>query len=178
MKWRLNVNKSTSQFINLWGSRITQSNFKLKHGVLDIASDYKQNRLIKINPERLTKHMFLNEFNSDSHRKNWTNEIKHMFYKINLHAVYQQQRIGDLQAFKVKLRFDKEKNWKHYVIHKPKLRQYVHFKSNYEMEPSINLVSNKFELISLRGWMYVITCFLFMIISECICKINNKIYLT
>jgi len=34
---------------------------------------------------------------------------------------------------------------KNYLKHKPKLRQYVHFKSNYEMEPYINLVSNKFE---------------------------------
>ena len=54
--------------------------------------------LVKINPERLTKLMFLNEFNSDTNRTNWTNEIKHMFYKIDLHDVYQQQSICNLEA--------------------------------------------------------------------------------
>ena len=58
--------------------------------------------------------------------------------------VYQQQRICDLETCKVKLRFQNEENWKHYLIHKPNLRQYVDFKSNYEMEPYINLVNNKF----------------------------------
>jgi len=52
--------------------------------------------------------------------------------------------ICDLETSKVKLKLQNEENWKH-LIHKPKLRQYVHPKSNYEMEPYINLVSNKFE---------------------------------
>ena len=30
------------------------------------------NCLTEMNPERLTKHLFLNEFNSDTHRINWT----------------------------------------------------------------------------------------------------------
>ena len=59
--------------------------------------------------------------------------------------VYQQQRICDLETCKVKLRFQNEENWKHYLIHKPKLRQYVHPKSNYEMEPYIDRVNKKFE---------------------------------
>ena len=32
MKWRLNVNKSNSQVVHFRESRITQSNYKLKHG--------------------------------------------------------------------------------------------------------------------------------------------------
>jgi len=46
------------------------------------------NCLNKMNPERLTKDMFLNEFNSDTHRTNWTNEIKNIFYKFDLRDVY------------------------------------------------------------------------------------------
>ena len=38
------------------------------------------NHLIKMNPERLTKDMLLNEFHSDTLRTNWTNEIKNIFY--------------------------------------------------------------------------------------------------
>jgi len=43
MKWRLNVNKSNSQVVHFRESRITQSNYKLKHGdsILDTISDYK-----------------------------------------------------------------------------------------------------------------------------------------
>ena len=68
------------------------------------------NRLIKVNPEHLTKHLFLNEFNSDTHRTNWTNEIKNNFNKIELHDVYQQQRICDFEACKVKLKLQNEEN--------------------------------------------------------------------
>ena len=74
-----------------------------------------------MNPERLTKDMFLNKFNSDTHRNK--------FYKIELCDVYQQQRICNLEAFKVKLKLQKN-----YLIHKPKLRQYVHFKWKWNLK--------------------------------------------
>jgi len=38
------------------------------------------NGLIKMKPEHLTKDMFLNEFDSDTRRTNWTNEIKNIFF--------------------------------------------------------------------------------------------------
>jgi len=41
--------------------------------------------------------------------------------------------------------FQIEYNWKHYLVHKPKIRQYVHFKSNYEMESYKNIATNKFN---------------------------------
>ena len=48
-------------------------------------------------------HIVLNEFNSDKHRTNWTNENKIISYKIDLRDVHQQQRMCDLEACKVKL---------------------------------------------------------------------------
>ena len=103
------------------------------------------NRLVKMPSHRLTKHIFLTEFNSRQRYKNWSGEMRNIFQTMNLMNVYVGGTTCNLEICKSLLIKLNEDEWRSILPTKPKLRQYISFKNMYKLEPYVKNVRNKYE---------------------------------
>lgn len=100
------------------------------------------NRIIKMPCDRLPRQILDYEHNSIFH--NWTKEMGKLFRKIELSNIYLGKLSCDLANIKIRLLKLNEADWRSILPNKPKLRSYVEYKSEYEIEKYVNL-NNKFE---------------------------------
>ena len=96
------------------------------------------NRLINMRDSRLTKQVFLADFNQNSN--NWCSEIEQIFDSVNCLTIFQERHTCDLLSFESKLKFNLQNEWHNEINKKPKLRTYVHFKDIFKTE---NYVSSR-----------------------------------
>ncbi len=99
------------------------------------------NRLLSMSDNRLTKQVFL--WDKRLNKRNWCSEISHILSSINLQASYINNIPVDIDRAKEALLNKYIDEWKTQVENVPKLRTYVLFKSNFEVEPFVYKVQNR-----------------------------------
>ena len=90
------------------------------------------NRLINMRDSRLTKQVFLADFNQNSN--NWCSEIEQIFDSVNCLSIFQERHTCDLLSFESKLKFNLQNEWHNEINKKPELRTYVHFKNIFKTD--------------------------------------------
>ena len=98
-------------------------------------------RLCKLPDERLEKIVFNWDYSLCAHgKKNWCKDAKDLFYKCNLHEVYNSKNLfglslsAILQTAETNLSLAYTDAWKTSVTNMPKLRTYKSFKSEFKTE--------------------------------------------
>lgn len=94
------------------------------------------NRLIKMDNDRLTKMVFLNDYENESV---WCNSIKSKFSEVNLPALYENKLPCDLKKIAELLLQNYSKLWKQQIAQKPKLRTYCLLKEEFGTEKYVRL---------------------------------------
>ena len=101
------------------------------------------NRLIKMPDDRLTKQVFLSEY--DSIYQNWTKSIKTILRNTDLIHYFNDKLIVNLDLAKQRLVEINENEWRIDVARKPKLRTYVQFKFDYMTEEYLSKIHSRYE---------------------------------
>ncbi len=83
------------------------------------------NKLIKMNPDRLTKRIFIWDYNLCT---NWCKEVKQIFELIECHEMFTNKLACNLTTVKNKCKDMQNIEYKNLLSTKPKLRTYVKFK--------------------------------------------------
>ena len=96
------------------------------------------NRLVNMNENRITKKIFVNDYNLDSERT-WCSGVKSIFNEIDESTVFESLKPYDLNILKEKLMEYYHNVWPHQVQNKPKLRFYRRFKREPNVEDYIKL---------------------------------------
>ena len=106
------------------------------------------NRLIDMPDSRLTKHIFTIEYDSVKTRgstvKNWFTHIRNTLDSIGLKHFFDNRTKCDMEDCKSRLLQLNSNEWTVEAMLKPKLRQYVNFKTEFTMEPYVSTVRNKY----------------------------------
>lgn len=100
------------------------------------------NRVIQMDDDRLTKKVFLWSYRNNS---TWCSQVKEILYKLDMCSYFDFIRICDLNEFKSKLFKYYEDEWKLKTMSLPKLRTYVTFKQNVQLEPYVTMNITKQE---------------------------------
>ena len=94
------------------------------------------NRLINMENSRLTKRIFLWDYNTG--HNNWCIDLKNIFSVIDCMYVYDRKLPCDMKFAETKLIQNDIEVWHHEISVKPKLRTYTQFKTQYMTEPYIS----------------------------------------
>ena len=86
------------------------------------------NRLINLPNDRLTKRLFLYDYNTNS-EASWCSHIRQIFIETGMENIYNMLLVCDLNVAKFKLLTKYTESWRSDISHKPKLRFYTKFKS-------------------------------------------------
>jgi hypothetical protein len=107
------------------------------------------NRLINMNDNRLTKKVFLHEY-EHCKKGSWCYFVKNTLEKLDLFYLYNEKSSCDLSICKEKLIDNYKKQWVKDVEKKPKLLSYVQFKKSYETElfVKLNLERNQRSMLA------------------------------
>ena len=89
--------------------------------------------------------MFNYDYENSDQCVNWCSEIKSVFNTIDMIDTYNNKTIANLQMVKSKLLQYYADDWPNKVLHTPKLRTYVQFKTAYQTEEYIKLNLNRSE---------------------------------
>ncbi len=100
-------------------------------------------RLIDMDSERLTKNIFIQDFNRRQTSGNWNSDIYKVFSSLNKLDIYENMEEVNLASAKTDLYEIEKSNWKNNILTIPKLRTYCPFKENYETEPFVYKVHNR-----------------------------------
>ena len=95
------------------------------------------NRLIRISNNRLTKKIFLYDYNIK--HNNWNSEIENMLESVNLLNIFQTKIMCDISLFQFKIRENLYNIWYDEIHKMPKLRTYVLFKHEYKTEEYLKM---------------------------------------
>ena len=90
------------------------------------------NRLIKLDDNRLTKKVFLWDY--ELKINNWSSEVENILDDLSMHNILQNKTICPMKQLEEKLKFEYEKVWLNNCLQKPKLRTYVTFKDTFKTE--------------------------------------------
>ena len=88
------------------------------------------NRLISLQDDRITKVLFLHDYNSNNNTS-ICHAMKLTFIEINMENVYNSLTLCNIDDVKSKLLCIYQEKWYSEIINKPKLRFYKKFKKNY-----------------------------------------------
>lgn len=102
----------------------------------------RSNRVIQMDDDRLTKKVFLWSYRNNS---TWCSQVKEILYKLDLCSYFDFIRICDINEVKSKLFKYYEDEWKSKTRSLPKLRTYVTFKQNVQLEPYVTMNITKQE---------------------------------
>ena len=86
------------------------------------------NHLINLPNDRLTKRVFLYDYNTNS-EASWCSHIRQIFIENGMENIYNMLLVCDLNVAKFTLLTKYTESWKSDISHKPKLRFYTKFKS-------------------------------------------------
>ena len=93
------------------------------------------NRLIALNDERLTKHIFVNDFYlAMSNFENWCTNVWRIFKAVDEENLFYNREPCDINVISKKLMNIQEENWQRGLLMKPKLRFYRLFKTVLQVE--------------------------------------------
>ena len=96
------------------------------------------NRLIAMNDSRLTKQIFLHDYNV-SLRNTWSFDVPNICEQNNIRNIYTEKLFCNLVEFKQNLDTKYAAFWKEASLKKPKLRFYLNFKEEPNIEYYIKL---------------------------------------
>ena len=97
------------------------------------------NRLIEMHDDRLTKKVFLYDYEKCC--KNWNSEIKDIFVKLDMENIFNERIVCDLNHVKTKIHEIMERNWRQEVNKKAKLRTFKTFKTELQAEPYVKFLT-------------------------------------
>ena len=101
------------------------------------------NRLVKLNDDRLTKRVFLWDY--EINHNNWSSEIQNILEICNeLHAFYSMSEVS-LETIGSKLSTYYAQLWSEKCCSLPKLRTYILFKSEFKCEQYVTLFMSRKE---------------------------------
>ena len=103
-------------------------------------------RLILMDDEKLTKKVFEWEYKNNGL---WCTHVMNIFNKLGISNFYETKQTVDIQEAKEKLLCYTESEWKYKSALSPKLRTFVTFKENYELEQYITSNLSKQERLAL-----------------------------
>jgi len=106
--------------------------------------------LTKLDTE-LCKKLFLVDYNLCT--ENWSSELKNICNILKIETVFENMTICDMATVKDNIKDFMLKDWKENVVKKPKLRTYVTFKDNVDVEPYVkycNLRQNRSIMAQIR----------------------------
>ena len=108
------------------------------------------NRLIEMTNDRLTKHVFENDYRSVNHTKNWCYFLYKLMSDNGLEDVFLRKECCDLELCQARLVQKYETEWKTELRRKPKLRLYRNLKSSLGVEKylQLNLPSNQRSILA------------------------------
>ena len=95
------------------------------------------NRLIRMSINRLTKKIFLYDYNIK--HNNWSSEIENILESVNLLNTFQTKIMCDISLFESKIRENLHNIWCDEIHKMPKLRTYVLFKHEYKTEEYLKM---------------------------------------
>ena len=95
------------------------------------------NRLIRMSNNRLTKKIFLYDYNIK--HNNWSSEIENILESVNLLNIFQTKIMCDISVFESKIRENLHNIWYDEIKKMPKLRTYVLFKHEYKTEEYLKM---------------------------------------
>ena len=106
------------------------------------------NRLLKMNQNRLTKQVFLWDYNLENN--NWSTEVKNVLNTIDMEYIFENMSTCNIVDLKQKLLEIYKTDWKANLLYKPKLRTYRLFKYTFGTEKyvSLNLDRNYRSLLA------------------------------
>ena len=94
------------------------------------------NRLIKLDDDRLTKHVFISEYQNGG---TWCEHVKKILYDIGMNDVYDSLSSCDIDKCSELLLKRYSKQWKQQILQKPKLRTYCLLKDNFGTENYVRI---------------------------------------
>ena len=109
------------------------------------------NRIMLKPDTELCKRLFLVDYNLCV--KNWSSEIKKICNKLQIESVYDNKTACNVANVKDRVKDLMLRHWKENVIQKPKLRTYVTFKDNIDVEPYVkhcNVRQNRSLMAQIR----------------------------
>ena len=102
------------------------------------------NRLINMPNERLTKHIFITEYNN-AFSDTWTDKVRTIFEQLEMNIVFNNMNVCDLDNCKKILWDIAENEWNLQVENKPKLRTFKKYKNTFETTDYLRLSVNRSE---------------------------------
>ncbi len=101
------------------------------------------NRLINMDVDRLTKKIFMYDYEKRRTAGSWCSDILKIFRSLDNVEQYTSLMTVNLVYVKDKLHEIEKQQWETDVLHVPKLRTYCTFKHSYEVEPYVYKVYNR-----------------------------------
>ena len=99
------------------------------------------NRMLSLPDERLTKQIF--NYDYDKCVRNWCKEIKCIFDKLDLQHIYTNKETCDLSIVQGKIKELMKSSWQQEVQNKPKLRSFILFKDDVNVEPYVQFIHDR-----------------------------------
>ena len=101
------------------------------------------NRMMKLDSERLTKKVFMWDWNRRKSVGNWSSDVYNIFQDLGMLNVYRDLSTINIATAKIKLHESCRQNWKVEILNVPKLRTYCIFKSTFETEPFVYRIHDR-----------------------------------
>ena len=102
------------------------------------------NSLVSMDDDRLTKKIFLNDFNRNKNNS-WCSEIKSIFNKLALLENFQNKELCDIVHCEKQLFQNHSSDWSNKTKDVSKLRTYISFKAQYKTEDYVKAYLPKQE---------------------------------
>ncbi len=102
------------------------------------------NRLIEMDCNRLTKKLFLYDYNN-CNANNWCSEVKSLLNSVNMIDVFNDMTVCDADVFCKKEYELMEEKWKFGITLKPKLRTYIKYKDTLQVENYVQYCHSRYK---------------------------------
>ena len=99
------------------------------------------NRLLKMEDGRIPKKIL--RWEMEKRGANWAAEVRNLLDGIGKEGDFYNMQLIDLNDFKNKICFEDKENWKKYIGNVPKLRSYILFKNEMQLEAYVYKVINR-----------------------------------
>jgi len=103
------------------------------------------NKLVQMDDHRITKKVFIADYNSHTEKNNWTQDLKKILSTIGLANNFENKTVVNLSQAKDQIHLYYANKWSQDIQHVPKLRTYRLFKSAFKTEEYIELNLKKNE---------------------------------
>ncbi len=90
------------------------------------------NRLINMNDDRLTKILF--QYDKSQRKNNWSSDFKSLCNLVGMSDKFNTMIEMNVNTLTMNIKANYDKKWKADLLSKPKLRTYIKFKDDYNVE--------------------------------------------